>query len=469
MKAFYVNGIDLETITFNGNQVDSVYFNNNLVWNQELNDQYGLQFISPTSFTIGINGVYDDIYNCPQWEGTMEYSLDYGATWSEWDVLTTLTAALVGDKYVLCFRGTGNTIITPVPGQSYALTSLYYWKITGSNVRCVGNIENLLDYQTVLSGGHPQMGEQCFRGMFLHCTALIEAPRLPATKLEKSCYDGMFYGCTELTFAPRLPATNLAASCYYQMFCGCSGLVYPPVLPAPSLTYACYGNMFYGCTRLVAAPELPATSLNDWCYESMFSGCTSLTVAPELPATTMARGCYDSMFEGCKNLITPPSVISATTMAEGCCYRMFYNCTMLKTTPRLPATKLAVGCYQSMFEGCYSLTTIPALPAKTLPRECYANMFHPTINNFTYATIQGQSTRIDGIKMSKEPTDECVNPYRIPSTGSCISYVTHSDAQADYGDYGSLYYMFGFYCNLENNTYKEPAVDITYYTNATVI
>lgn len=36
----------------------------------------------------------------------------------------------------------------------------------------------------------------------------------------------MFYGCTALTQAPILPATNLKAYCYFQMFNGCSKLNY---------------------------------------------------------------------------------------------------------------------------------------------------------------------------------------------------------------------------------------------------
>lgn len=61
---------------------------------------------------------------------------------------------------------------------------------------CKVKIENLLDYNTVSSDGHPTMADYCYRTMF--------------------------YGCTSLTTDPELPATTLAAYCYYQMFYGCS-------------------------------------------------------------------------------------------------------------------------------------------------------------------------------------------------------------------------------------------------------
>ena len=34
----------------------------------------------------------------------------------------------------------------------------------------------------------------------------------------------MFWGCTALTQAPALPATTLSSMCYYYMFNGCTGL-----------------------------------------------------------------------------------------------------------------------------------------------------------------------------------------------------------------------------------------------------
>ena len=169
-----------------------------------------LTFSSPNGFTLAVN---DTIKH---WDGTLEYFAS-NKTWTTWDGTTTLSAVDDDGEYVLYLRGTGNTVIT---GNE----SNYRWVLTGSDIKCIGNIENLLDYATVESGEHPTMAVFCYYGMFYGCTALTQAPALPATTLADSCYQGMFYGCTSLTQAPALPATTLADSCYFQMFSGCTSL-----------------------------------------------------------------------------------------------------------------------------------------------------------------------------------------------------------------------------------------------------
>lgn len=148
------------------------------------------------------------------WDGTLEYSTDT-KTWNTWDG-TEISSA--GSKLYL--RGTGNTKIT---GNS----SNYRFVFTGAStlkIACEGNIENLLDYETVSAGGHPAMASYCYAYVFRDCTALMTAPELPATTLAGYCYYYMFYGCTALMTAPALPATTLAVSCYRYMFSGCTNI-----------------------------------------------------------------------------------------------------------------------------------------------------------------------------------------------------------------------------------------------------
>ena len=224
-----------------------------------------LTFKSPNSFTLAVNDT------TKHWNGTLEYSND-ASTWSTWDGTTTLTSATKGSSNVLYMRGTGNTVIT---GNN----STYYWVLTGSDIACVGNIENLLDYETVQSGAHPTMATNCYRYMFQGCTALTQAPALPATTLASYCYSNMFYNCTALTQAPALPATTLVNYCYFGMFSGCTALTQAPALPATTLVNYCYYSMFRGCTSLTKAPALPATTLAGYCYSNMFQGCTGLKLS----------------------------------------------------------------------------------------------------------------------------------------------------------------------------------------------
>ena len=293
------------------------------------------------------------------WDGTLEYSTDT-TTWNTWNG-TEISSA--GSKLYL--RGTGNTKIT---GNS----ADYKFVFTGTNdlkIACEGNIENLLDYKTVSSGGHPTMADNCYNSMFSGCTALTTAPSLPATTLAVGCYNSMFQGCVSLTTAPELPATKLVNYCYKSMFNGCTSLATAPSLPATTLAVGCYYSMFQGCTSLVTAPSLPATTLAVDCYEYMFQDCTALTTAPELPATTLAGTCYFSMFRGCTALTTAPA-LPATTLARYCYAYIFYGCTKIK----LSTTQ--TGEYQTAYR-------IPKSGTGTTAANALKDMFTSTGGTFT--------------------------------------------------------------------------------------
>ena len=325
-----------------------------------------LTFSSLSSFTLKVNNATKN------WDGTLEY-FSADKVWTVWDGTTILFADNNDGEYVLYLRGTGNTKITGLTANGSSDT--YRWVLTGSDIACVGNIENLLDYATVESGQHPTMAEACYVYMFFGCTSLTQAPTLTATTLADYCYCGMFVRCTSLTQAPVLPAITLSKGCYQDMFFGCTSLTQAPTLTATTLADYCYADMFYGCTSLTQAPALSATTLSSHCYHQMFSSCTSLTQTPALPATTLANDCY---------------------------YYMFHDCTSLTKAPALPATTLAKNCYYGMFSGCTSLTQAPALPATTLANSCYYRMFE----------------KCTSLKLSSTQTGEYTREYRIPTTGT---------------------------------------------------
>ena len=325
-----------------------------------------LTFSSLSSFTLEVKD------STKHWNGTLEYFAP-DKTWTVWDGTTILSAVSDDGEYVLYLRGTGNTVIT---GNN----PNYRWILTGSNVKCIGNIETLLDYATVESGEHPTMANYCYFHMFQSCTSLIQAPELPATTLVAYCYSYMFYNCTALTKAPDLPATTLAIQCYDSMFQNCTSLIQAPALPATTLANYCYFHMFYNCTGLTQAPALPATTMADYCYSYMFYGCTGLTQAPALPATTLANYCYSYMLS---------------------------DCTSLTQAPALPATMLADSCYCDMFWNCTSLIQVPALPATTLATDCYSHMF----------------CGCTSLKLSSTKTGEYTQEYRIPSSGDGVTAI----------------------------------------------
>ena len=314
-----------------------------------------LTFSSPNSFTLRVS---DFAHHC---DGTLEY-FDSNKTWTHWNGANILSAVDNDGEYVLYLRGIGNTKIA---GDS----TNYKWVLSGNNIKCIGNIENLLDYETVASGNHPTMTDRCYANMFYNCTALTQAPALPATTLTNGCYDSMFFGCTSLTKAPALPATTLTDWCYAYMFRGCTNLTQAPYLPATTLVDYCYQQMFLDCTSLTQAPALPATTLAAQCYYQMFRGCTSLTQAPYLPATTLTQSCYNSMFYGCTALTKAP-LLPATTLADSCYRKMFYGCTSLK----LSSTQ--TGEYTQEYR-------IPSSGTGTTATDALTDMFTSTGGTFT--------------------------------------------------------------------------------------
>ena len=361
-----------------------------------------LTFKSPNSFTLAVND------NTKHWDGTLEYSTDT-STWSTWDGTTTLYSVTRGSDNVLYLRGIGNTKITGGNNNGYR------WVLTGSDIKCIGNIENILDYEIVNSGSHPSMTKYCYFGMFYGCTSLTQAPALPATTLSGYCYTHMFRGCTSLTQAPALPATTLANYCYGYMFYGCTALTQAPELPATTLANYCYSSMFFGCTSLTKAPALPATTLVESCYGYMFKNCTALTQAPALPATTLAIYCYTSMFNRCTSLTQAPSELPATTLAENC-YRFMFEFTAITAIPRIMATTYATDSCKGMFDDI-----------KTL------NVYSSSGEGHTYGWIAPASTYCSVMFGSDDGESEWakLDGSNFPNSGTPTEGVTYYFATVD--------------------------------------
>ena len=242
-----------------------------------------LSFIGNEDFTLK---TYNTTKN---WDGTLEYSTDT-TTWNTWNG-TEISS--VNSKLYL--RGTGNTRIT---GNSYN----YSFEFTGTStlkIACEGNIENLLDYETVSAGGHPTMAENCYSYMFYGCTSLTTSPALPATTLAVGCYNAMFGDCAALTTAPALPATTLVANCYDYMFYGCASLTTAPALPATTLVANCYESMFLDCAKI----KLSTTRTGE--YQTAYR-------IPKSGTGTTATDALMDMFSGTGGTFTGTPTINTT-------------------------------------------------------------------------------------------------------------------------------------------------------------
>lgn len=206
------------------------------VWNV-----VALKFSSDGNFVLSTSDRF--------WDGTLQYSTDNGNNWSTWNG-SQLSGTASQPIYL---RGINNIQI--------AGENCIGWTFTGKY--CTGNIETLLDYQTVINGQHPTMNNNgCFANMFYGCSSLITPPELPAISLAYGCYQNMFKNCTSLTEVPELPATILAEHCYDGMFSGCTSLSVLPKLSANVLMDYCYRRMFYNCSSI----KLSATQTGEYQY-----------------------------------------------------------------------------------------------------------------------------------------------------------------------------------------------------------
>ena len=352
-----------------------------------------LIFSSPNSFTLAT------MVGMKNWDGTLEYSTNL-QNWTTWDGTTTLSSSNDAE-HVLYVRGTGNSRISGAYAQGYYPKR---WVLTGSNISCIGNIENLLDYEKALAGEHPEMANNCYDELFYDCASLITAPELPATTLAESCYRSMFYNCASLITAPALPSTTLVAQCYASMFSGCASLTATPELLATTMAEMCYRGMFSSCTSLITPPELPATVLAEGCYENMFWGCTNI----KLSATETGK--YTTQYR------IPPSETGVT--ATDALTNMFSNTGGTFTgTPDLNTT--------------YYLYTIPKYVDSISLKGNVKYLKHSNLANDLSTASSSSVPTVKAIRDYRELTTEqyntIANLLNLSSSSDTISYITPTD------------------------------------------
>lgn len=243
-----------------------------------------LEFHSANTFQLRTNN------NLKNWDGTLEYSTN-GTTWTEWNGTDTLTAGTIGGEYSLRLRGTGNHVIV-------GTTNARRWVLTGTAVKCSGDITMLLDYQ------HPEsitMEDGAFEYWMDGRSALIEAPQLSPVSVPKQGYLNMFSE-TSITETPVMPAKTVGQSGYMNMFSGCSSLLTAHDIEAGSLGNGACNTMFQLCTSLQNTPAIKAVALDQLSLFGMFYGCTGLTRLAELATLTLKKNCYKQMYNGCTGI-----------------------------------------------------------------------------------------------------------------------------------------------------------------------
>lgn len=269
-------------------------------WNRVDVDPW-LNFIMPNGGTITLtrNGNPAAV--------TLEYSLDMGATWTEWTEVgnvRTLTLPAEGRVWI---RNTSPTST----GFGTSETDYYNFAFTAA-VNAYGDTRSLL----CRDASAAVITVYCFRRLFRYCSTLLTAPRLDAEVLANNCYSGMFNYCTGIQDAPRLPALAVSSYAYYFMFAGCSALVNAPEMMATNTFSDCFRSMFQDCTSLVVAPTLKPVTLNAGACRRMFYGCSSLNLVVLHATTASATLCTYQWLTGVAasgDLYCPQSLVFTST------------------------------------------------------------------------------------------------------------------------------------------------------------
>ena len=173
--------------------------------------------------TVGFSGATQ-----LQYLASLQYSKDWGATWSSWGSGVTQS---LSEGEVMWVKGNNPSRFN----SSTNARRINSFKISSGKVYAYGNIMSIIDNGACTTNRIPS--SYCFYNLFNGCTALYSAPELPATTLTSYCYYNMFYGCTHLEESPYLPTSSLSyTGCYNQMFCNCSALKCVRVYYIPSGT-----------------------------------------------------------------------------------------------------------------------------------------------------------------------------------------------------------------------------------------
>ena len=182
------------------------------------------------------------------------------------------------------FYGTGtvNDGIVDASGLRLPATTLY----PGAYYNLFASQYNMVNGPSVISA--ETLGYMSCASMFSGCYALTEAPKLTAKTAAGSAYRYMFNNCMNLVSAKDLVVAETLTGTQNcaRMFYDCTALVEAPTLPAMTLTTRCYQDMFNGCERMTTAPDLPALTLVSSCYSTMFRFCETLNYVKAMFTTT---------------------------------------------------------------------------------------------------------------------------------------------------------------------------------------
>ncbi len=141
---------------------------------------------------------------------TLETSRD-GSTRTTYTAWNTITLSNIWDK--VYFRNTSES----TTAFSISSSSFYRFVMTWS-IAASGDVNYLINKNST----DTLVWQYTYNWLFVWCSQLTSAPKLPATTLTEYCYILMFQNCSNLETIPEIPALVLPTQCCRVMFNGCT-------------------------------------------------------------------------------------------------------------------------------------------------------------------------------------------------------------------------------------------------------
>ena len=323
-------------------------------WDNESNiAENSLEFVSDNSFTMNTTKL---------WNGTIEYNNSNG--WTIWDG-SQISSSNIDGRQRIYFRGSNNTYIMGSNGSRDNA-----WKITGSNVECNGNLDNLLDYNTAKKGNIPTRAAYCFYHMFDSCEALVKIPALGKTY--------------------STPITNLNRT-------------------APNY---CFAYMFYNCSNILEPADLVYYGAGNYSYMAMYQNCIKLTKGVEFRNGDAGEYAYSHMFYGCSSLEEVKSF--GNPAGEYIFYRTYSHCNSIKTIPDIVYSRGYTpgnnNPFRETFSSCLGLKKYPIITTDG------SSKINDYGDNFYYMFL-------DSILPLYTNSDTDLVPYIVPNDKKAFSDV----------------------------------------------
>ncbi len=252
------NLADINTIIFNGHDVQHLVYNGVTIWNKSSPaHDYSLDYLT---FEV-LSGTTSIQFAQQTQSGNVNKVINYSINDGEWVQISTGSSIYCSNGDKIRFKAINTTSYTNDNSSNYNRNYTYF-HFGNRKVNVYGNIMSLIYGDDFVGTSLASTNKYAFCSLFKQPTTvtggIVDASNLilPVASTE-GCFRAMFSTNKQMIAGPR--EIRLVEN-------------------GSGANYMCY-YMFENCTSLVTAPNLPTiNNTGSYIYGLMFTGCTSLTL-----------------------------------------------------------------------------------------------------------------------------------------------------------------------------------------------